>query len=409
MDALRNQKLKSVQIRILLSSLFVFSAGRGALADHPGVIEPVQVELPFAIDDDGDENQSSDLIAPVAAITSRELDLSLDQPVSTENTGPSFQLIRKEALSDKQVWNVILQNPSSADDSARWQESVRVGRFYTDNAHLKFQWESADLANRGDQLRNYVLCICQGERPQRVALRTCKFVEPIELDLDLTSQKVPLPQYAVPPSESLFLQVLFIEDFRISTELQPADGLVSANKFARIQLKDWAFPAEVRTKIGKSRGLPVAIVMANYKFDKRWRPMTIKHVDHTMSDLRKSLGKNQRDNRRYRAGLVELPARISRLQSLIRNSNNAFDTGEWSRQLTKAKRYYAKARGGARRTSNMIPELESRIRHLKNLQHLGNKIHKKAKIHFRIGIETQNGEVDLLRTTSELERLAAND
>jgi len=414
MDAENKKKVWLLQMAIVFTSLSALADDSEVRAAQSNVVEMMQVDLPLRTDSEANsEVRSTEPVVAVAAISSLDLDLSLDQPVSVSKESFHFQLNRLHSPSGKQAWNVMLCKNASADnqepDVPSSKASLTVGKFYTQTGELMFAWTDANSPSQAEQLRNCVLSIRQGANVQRVALRACKFIEPIKLDFDLLSQKIELPQLALPSVDSLFLQILHVDNFRVSTEQQPADGVVPANKFVKIQLVDWKFPAEVRVKLGKSRGKVVAVVMANYKLDKRWRPMTVKHVDRTMTDIRRSLQKNAINNRRYRAGLTELPKEISYLIRCIQNSDNAFDRNEWGRQLVKAKRYLTKARGGVRKTNNMIQELKARIHHLKALSQLGNKIHKKGKIHFRVGIRTENGEVDLLRTTNEPEKLAANN
>jgi len=334
-------------------------------------------------------------------------ELTLDQPITSKENRVKFAISRSPNSETSPTWEVRLhslpkksQNEKSALDAVGTGLDERIGKFSMAKGHLQFMWVASKHTTYADQLRNCVLCIHGNNKQYRLALQSCKQIKPVTIDFDEASQKFELSHVILPPISSLFLEVVALENFNVSEEQQPTDGMVPYNKTVQIKLTNWKSPAEIRVKFGGSRSKPAVIVTANYKLDSRWHAMTIHGVDGALLGLKKTLNRSQGNLSNYQAAARSLPSQISSLRARVNSSGGGIDAARMNSQLLNLSRGLAKAQGGIHRLSRLIPELEAKIPQMERLEELGNRLHKKARIQFRVAVKTENGDFNLLRTSN---------
>jgi len=271
-------------------------------------------------------------------------------------------------------------------------------------------WATPEHMSLAEQLRNCVLCFENAPQSHRMAFRKCTLVKPILIDFTNASHVIKLEQESLPPRDALVLEITSLENFSVSYEQHPVDGIISFGDTLRIILLDWAKPAELRVKFGGSRKNPSAIISAYYNLEAitrdgktrggKWRRMTIKQLDGGIAGAERALFRSRGDLQAGQAARGRLPSQIDSLGRELNSSNNE-SYARIQGQLLTAKRQLAKANGMVRRASRLIPELEAKMPLLKQLTVVGNRLHQKARIQLRIYVRMEKENMDLLRTSSD--------
>lgn len=373
---------------------------------------PKEISLP-SLADSRTELEEGEL-APIDLGNIGELDpstlaIAFDQPVVVDDSTLRFELIKTTTESDTPEWEVRLKSETreTEDEKSTLDEvgsglDEHIGTLYLEDSHLKMRFHGTEHLLHAQQIRNCVLCLEADTERHRLQLRPKTLVPPKVLDYDESAHKIEFTAAALPPEDTMFLQLTSFDKASVNLEQRPTDGIIRPGAKLRLAIKDWSRPAEIEIVFRIIKDKPTVAIRTRYRLERRWSILTTKRLNSDLVDMQKALNEHRHRLSNCKSAVSSLPSQIRSTSDRLSRSKGGGEQAQLKLRLNMLQREFRAARSGIKRYQKSIPEFEQKIPALKELAEIGNRLHKQAVLNLRVGINTENGEIILLETTDDL-------